>query len=59
MSAHSASAPTVHHFTRAEYAHMATTGLFDDERVELLDGEIITMSPKLSSHTSKPDVKPQ
>ena len=52
MSTHSASAPTVHHFTRDEYAHMATIGLFDAERVELLDGEIITMSPKLSSHTS-------
>jgi Uma2 family endonuclease len=29
---------------------MAEAGLFVDERVELLDGEIITMSPKLSSH---------
>ena len=41
-----------HRFTRAEYAHMPTAGLFGDKRVELLDGEIITMSPKLSSHTS-------
>lgn len=29
---------------------MAKAGLFQDERVELLDGEIITMSAQLSSH---------
>jgi Uma2 family endonuclease len=29
---------------------MAQAGLFRDKRVELLDGEIITMSPKLTPH---------
>lgn len=29
---------------------MGEAGLFSDERVELLDGEIVTMSPKLSPH---------
>lgn len=29
---------------------MAAAGLFCDERVELLEGEIITMSPKLTPH---------
>ena len=29
---------------------MAKAGLFQDERVELLDGEIITMSAQLSPH---------
>lgn len=29
---------------------MGEAGLFSDERVELLDGEIVTMSPKLTPH---------
>jgi len=43
-------APAVHRFTRDEYYRMAEAGLFRDERVELLDGEIITMSPQLTLH---------
>ena len=43
-------APSAHRFTRDEYHRMAEAGLFRDERVELLDSEIITMSPKSSGH---------
>ncbi len=50
MASRSSVAPSVHRFTRDEYYRMAEAGLFRDERVELLDGEIITMSPKLTSH---------
>lgn len=42
--------PTVHRFTRDEYYRMAEAHLFTDERVELLDGEIITMSPHNPPH---------
>ena len=38
--------PTPHRFTRAEYYRMGEAGLFADERVELLDGKIITMPPQ-------------
>ena len=47
MAPRSSVAPTVRRFTQDEYYRMAEAGLFCDERVELLDGEIITMSPKL------------
>jgi Uma2 family endonuclease len=50
MTSPSSAAPSVHRFTRDEYYRMAEAGLFRDERVELLDGEIITMSPKLTPH---------
>ena len=51
MSIDAAAMPSVHRFTRNEYHRIATTGLFADKQVELLDGEIIVMSPKLSSHS--------
>ena len=50
MASRASTAPTVHRFTRDEYYRMAEAGLFQHERVELLDGEIITMSPKLARH---------
>ena len=50
MALRSSAAPTAHRFTRDEYYRMAKAGLFQDERVELLDGEIITMSAQLSLH---------
>ena len=38
-------------FTRGEYEHMAASGVFQpDERVELVDGEIVTMSPQKARH---------
>lgn len=45
-------APAPYRFTRAEYYRMAEAGLFQNKRVELLDGEIITMSPQNSLHAS-------
>ena len=45
-------APLPHRFTRTEYHCMGEAGLFLEERVELLNGEIITMSPKNSPHAA-------
>ncbi|HEV8716638.1 MAG TPA: Uma2 family endonuclease [Candidatus Binatia bacterium] len=50
MPARVAAAPVVHRFTRDEYYRMGEAGLFTDERVELLDGEIITMAPQNPPH---------
>ena len=44
------SAPTPYRFTREEYYRMWESGLFSDKRVELLDGEIITMPPQNPPH---------
>jgi Uma2 family endonuclease len=38
--------------TRAEYHAMGEAGLFQDERVELLDGVIVRMSPRSAPHDS-------
>jgi len=43
---------TPYRFTREEYHRMGEAGLFEGKRVELLDGEIITMSPQSSPHAS-------
>lgn len=48
-------APAVHikRWTRREYDRLAEEGLFNpDKRVELLEGEIITMTPQNSPHAS-------
>ena len=50
MPAHAAFAPIPYRFTRAEYYRMGEAGLFADTRVELLDGEIITMAPQNPPH---------
>ena len=42
--------PTPHRFTREEYYRMGEAGLFAEERVELLGGQIITMPPQNPSH---------
>lgn len=40
-------------WTRQEYERMAALGLFGpEERVELLEGEIVTMTPQRSSHSA-------
>jgi len=48
----SSRAPEPRRFTREEYYRMHDAGLFRDERVELLDGEIIAMSPQNASHAA-------
>ena len=50
MPAHAATAPVPYRFTREEYYRMGEAGLFADKRVELLDGEIITMAPQNPPH---------
>ena len=45
-------APRPHRFTRQEYYRLAESRLLTDERVELLDGVIITMSPQNSPHAA-------
>jgi len=45
-------APAPFRFTREMYHRMADEGLFDGVRVELLDGEIVRMSPQDSRHAS-------
>ena len=52
MSPSSVAAPTVHRFNREEYYRMGEAGLFFDERVELLRGEIITMAAQHPPHAS-------
>jgi Uma2 family endonuclease len=52
MTSRVSTAPAVHRFTRDEYYQMAEAGLFRNERVELLEGEIITMSPQNTPHAS-------
>jgi Uma2 family endonuclease len=44
------SAPAPYRFTREEFYRMWESGLFSDKRVELLDGEIITMPPQNPPH---------
>lgn len=49
----STSAPQVRRWMRDEYRKMAEYGLFaPEERVELIEGEIVEMSPKRSSHST-------
>ena len=45
--------PPLHRFTCGEYDAMAEMGLFADERVELINGEIVQMSPQSELHSSR------
>ena len=45
-------APAPVRFTRSEYRRMADAGLFEGRRVELLDGEVMAMTPQGSAHAS-------
>lgn len=42
--------PQVHQWTRSEYYKMAEAGLFDGLHVELIEGQVIEMSPMGSPH---------
>jgi Uma2 family endonuclease len=42
----------VHRWTRDEYHAVALSGIFDDRRVELIDGEIVDMAPMLSPYAT-------
>ena len=42
--------PQVKSWTRDEYDRMGDAGLFIDQRVELIDGEILMMSPLKAAH---------
>jgi len=42
--------PKKRRFTRDEYYKMAELGLFDGQRVELIDGEVIQMAPQMERH---------
>jgi Uma2 family endonuclease len=42
-------------WTKAEYYRMAELGWFDGQRVELIEGEILTMAPQDSPHFSGTD----
>jgi Uma2 family endonuclease len=46
------SAPARARFTRLEYGRMADAGVFEGRRVELLDGEVMVMTPQGSAHAS-------
>ncbi|MCS6859570.1 MAG: Uma2 family endonuclease [Abditibacteriales bacterium] len=47
-----AAAPQPFRWTREAYYRLARLGLFDGRRVELIEGEILEMSPQLPPHTS-------
>jgi Uma2 family endonuclease len=44
--------PQVKHWTRDDYHRMAEAGLFVDQRVELVHGEILMMSPMNPAHAA-------
>ncbi|MBP86855.1 MAG: hypothetical protein CMJ64_09080 [Planctomycetaceae bacterium] len=44
--------PRPKHWTRDQYYRMGEAGLFIDQRVELIDGGILTMSPMKASHAA-------
>jgi Uma2 family endonuclease len=48
--------PQVHLWTRQEYHRMASTGLFDGRRVELIEGQVIDMAAMKSSHAVTVDL---
>lgn len=48
----SSAAPSRHRFTVEEYHRLGDAGLFANERVELIDGEIIDMAPIGGPHAS-------
>ncbi|MCL2641153.1 MAG: Uma2 family endonuclease [Phycisphaerales bacterium] len=46
----SVESPTPHRFTREEYYRLGELGMFEGQRVELIEGEIVDMAPQLTPH---------
>jgi Uma2 family endonuclease len=44
--------PVTRRFTRDEYYVMVDAGLFDGQRVELIEGEIVAMAPQRDQHAA-------
>ena len=44
--------PRPYRFTRKDYYAMGDAGLFENQRVELIDGEILLMSPQKGPHAA-------
>lgn len=44
--------PQIKAWTRDEYYSIASAGLFEGQRVELIEGEILTMSPMNAAHAA-------
>jgi Uma2 family endonuclease len=48
-----ATRPTAHRFSVEEYHRMAEAGIFaEDDRVELIDGKVVEMTPTGSHHAA-------
>jgi Uma2 family endonuclease len=43
---------TIRKLSRVEYDHLVAQGMFEDERVELLRGVLVTMSPQGGTHAA-------
>lgn len=50
LDAHAIEPDRVRPVTRAEYERLVALGAFEDERLELLEGVLVTMSPQGSRH---------
>ncbi len=48
----SAEAVTTYRWSRERYDRAVESGVFDDERIELLDGELVEMSPQSDPHAA-------
>ena len=44
--------PVLHRWTREEYHQMGQVGLFLDKRVQLIEGQVVEMSPMKSAHAT-------
>src|SRR5438093_10187695 len=52
MATQSFTEPQVHRWTRSDYYKMAEAGLLEDKRVELIEGQVIEMTPTGSLHAT-------
>jgi len=52
IQAHPEAPPAPLRFTRGEFRRMSEAGVFEGRRVELLEGEVIEMTPQGSRHAS-------